>query len=75
MSENRQINLRADRLNRGLSLEDAAEAIDVPKNVLQSAETRASTPRPESAFKIAEFYGYKVTDIWPVEEFTGKAAA
>lgn len=30
-------------------------------------------PRPDSAKKIADFYGHRVTDIWPLD--TRKAAA
>ena len=62
------INLRAERLNKGLSLDQAADEIGVAKHVLLGAETGANTPRPANAFKIAGFYGYKVTDVWPVEE-------
>ena len=67
-----QINLRAERLDRGMSLDDAADKIGVPKNVLLGAETRKSTPRPASAFKIASFYGYKVTEVWTVGDFSGE---
>lgn len=67
------VNLRAERLNRGLSVADAAEQIGVQKNILLNAEN-GSTPYPANAFKIASFYGYRVTDVWPVEESTGAAA-
>jgi hypothetical protein len=66
------VNLRAERHNRGLSAGKAAEQIGVGKQLLLDAENGA-TPRPENAKLIADFYGYKVTDIWPVE--TAKAAA
>lgn len=62
------VNLRAERLNKGLSAEAAADEIGVEKQVLLNTENRKTVPRPETAFKIASFYGYKVTDIWPVEE-------
>lgn len=67
------VNLRAERVNRGLSLADAEEEIGVPKHVLQGAEN-GSSPRPATALKIAQFYGYKVTDIWPVDEPAEAAA-
>jgi transcriptional regulator with XRE-family HTH domain len=62
------VNLKAERLNKGLSLADAADEIGVPKHVLLGAETGQNTPRPANAFKIAGFYGFKVTDVWPLEE-------
>lgn len=66
------VNLRAERINRGLSATAAAKAIDCDPQVLLNAERGDSVPRPQTAFKIAKFYGYKPTDIWPVDE---KAAA
>jgi transcriptional regulator with XRE-family HTH domain len=61
------INLKAERLNRGLSLTAAAEQIEVPLNVLSRAEAGEGQPHPANAKKIADFYGHKVTDIWPLE--------
>jgi transcriptional regulator with XRE-family HTH domain len=60
------VNLEAERLNRGLSLREAAEEIGVPEATLRRAESGEGL-RPSNAFKIANFYGYKVTDLWPVE--------
>lgn len=68
------VNLKAHRLNRGMSLAEAAKHIGVPKNVLLAAESGSVTPQPRNAFKIASFYGYRVTDIWPVDEPTEAAA-
>ncbi len=68
-----RINLRAERLTRGKSAERMAEAIGVSKRVLLAAEKRV-VPRPESALKIASFYGYQVTDIWPVPEHAEASA-
>jgi lambda repressor-like predicted transcriptional regulator len=59
-------NLEVDRLNRGLSLRAAAKAAGVSPSVLVRAE-EGTMPRPESAKAIADLYGYKVTDIWPVD--------
>jgi transcriptional regulator with XRE-family HTH domain len=61
------ISLRAERLNRGLSVAEAAEQMDVGGMTLSRAEQGSHTPRPGAAFRIASFYGYQVTDIWPVE--------
>lgn len=62
------MNLRAERLNRGLSLTAAAEVMSVPLNVLSRAEAGEGMPHPSNAKKIADFYEVKVTDIWPVQE-------
>lgn len=59
--------LRIDRVNRGCTIRQHAEAIGVPAHVLKYAE-RGGRPTPENAKRIADFYGVKVTDIWPVEE-------
>lgn len=67
------INLRAERLNRGLTLRAAASEMGVDFKALFRAERGEGTPTPSNAFKIASFYGYKVTDLWPVER-TGQAA-
>lgn len=64
-------NLEVERLNRGLSMRAAAKAIGVSASVLTRAE-EGTMPRPESAKAIADFYGYKVTDVWPLNS---KAAA
>lgn len=60
--------LRAMRLNRGLSSREAAEQMGIEHRVLLRAENGESTPHPGNAFKIAAFYGYKVTDVWPVPQ-------
>lgn len=61
------INLKAERLNRGLSLPAAAEAMDIPMNIIARAEAGDGRPHPANAKVIADFYGYRVTDIWPLE--------
>lgn len=62
------IDLRAERLNRGLSVSAAASQIGVSPTTLARAEDGAFTPRPANALKIAAFYGHRVTDVWPVRE-------
>lgn len=60
------MNIKGERLNRGLSIREAAEAMGVGKNVLLRAEIDGGT-HPRHAKRIADFYGVRVTDIWPVE--------
>jgi transcriptional regulator with XRE-family HTH domain len=59
------------RLNRGLSLRGAAQAIGIARATLERAE-RGGSVHPGSAKQIADFYDVQVTDIWPVSP---KAAA
>lgn len=59
--------LRRERLNLGLSRAKLAEKIGVTERVLILAET-GSTPRPENARKIADYFGFRVTDLWPPAE-------
>lgn len=60
--------LRALRLNRGLSIVDAAKQMGVEPVVLHRAERGISKPRPGNALAIASFFDREVTDIWPVGE-------
>ena len=69
-----QVNLKALRLDRGLSARAAAGEIGLEQQTLLNAEKGAFTPRPENAKKIADFYGLKVTEIWPVEKPSEAAA-
>jgi DNA-binding XRE family transcriptional regulator len=70
------VDLRAARLNMGLSLNDAAQKIGVSRDTIERAEAGVGSPQPRNAFKIASFYGYQVTDVWPIEpEQTAGAAA
>jgi DNA-binding XRE family transcriptional regulator len=60
------VNLTAERINRGLSVADAANEIGIARGTLVRAEA-GEMPKPALAKKIADFYGTRVTDIWPVE--------
>jgi transcriptional regulator with XRE-family HTH domain len=60
------MNLRAERLNKGLNSREAAEQIGVSQAILLRAEDGLGV-RPRHAKAIADFYGCRVTDIWPVE--------
>lgn len=59
--------LRTARLDRGLTLRAAAQRIGVNWKTLQRAEAGDAVPYPATALRIADFYGLRVTDIWPVE--------
>lgn len=67
------IDLRSERLNRGFSIRGLSKEIGVPEQSIRRAESGLSLS-PSNAFKLASFYGYRVTDIWPVEHFVGDAA-
>lgn len=56
------------RLNRGLSLREAGDLMGIESKILLRAELGTNTPHPGNAKKIADFYGYKVTDLWPLPE-------
>ncbi len=58
--------LVALRVNRGLSVPAAAARAGVATGTLRRAE-RGLSIRPGPAKRIADFYGRKVTDLWPVE--------
>jgi transcriptional regulator with XRE-family HTH domain len=68
-----RVHLEAERLNRGHSLRSAAKAIGVERGTLERAE-RGLGVHPASAKKIADFYGVKVTDFWPVDDDEEQAA-
>lgn len=61
------MSLVAMRLNRGLSIRQAAERVGVARATLERAE-RGDGVHPGSAKLIADFYGVQVTDIWPVPD-------
>lgn len=69
-----KVDLRGERINRGLSQAAAARAMGVDADALARAERGDTTPHPRNALKIASYYGYKVTDIWPVEPEPVEAA-
>ena len=55
--------LKAERLNRGKSVEALAAEIGVPVHVLRHAE-RGGVPRPGNAAMIAAYFELRVTDLW-----------
>lgn len=58
--------LRAARVNRGLSLDQLSDETGVPKTTLARVE-RGSVPNPSTQKKIADFYDVQPTDLWPIE--------
>lgn len=62
------INLRAERINRGLSLDDLAERTGVAKSTLARVERRESIPSPRVQYAIATHFGLRPTDVWPLEQ-------
>jgi transcriptional regulator with XRE-family HTH domain len=65
------LNLKFERLNRGLSTREAAEEIGVSQAVVLRAE-RGEALRPRHAKRIADFYGVRVTDQWPLPPESGE---
>lgn len=61
------VNLRELRVNKGLSQAAAAKAMGVDSDALARAERGDTTPHPRNALKIAAYYGFQVTDVWPLE--------
>jgi transcriptional regulator with XRE-family HTH domain len=54
--------LRAERLNRGLTLREAADQIGVPRETLRRLEAGEGA-HPANAKRVADFYGVKATDL------------
>jgi transcriptional regulator with XRE-family HTH domain len=61
------MNLEAERINRGMSRADLAGVLGISAEAVRNIELGAR-PRPRTAKKIADLYGVKVTDLWPIED-------
>jgi transcriptional regulator with XRE-family HTH domain len=61
------LNLKVERLRRGKSIAAMACDIGVSEHVLRYAE-KGGRPLPESALKIADYFGVDVLVQWPLEE-------
>ena len=60
--------LRSVRLNKGLSVRALADEVRVNPASVYYWERRHTPPRdPAVAKRIADFFGVKVTDLWPVK--------
>lgn len=69
------VDLRAERVNRGLSQAEAARKMQIDPDALARAERGVGTPHPRNALAIAGFYGYQVTDVWPLDREPESEAA
>lgn len=56
------------RKQRGLRQEDLAEALEVSRQTIGSIENGRYNPSLNLAFKIANFFGMKIEDIFIYEE-------
>lgn len=61
------VNIRAERINRGLTIKQAADAMGLRDFKALARAESGSRPHPLNALKIASFYGYQVTDVWPLD--------
>ena len=62
-----KVDLAKERLEKGLSIRKAAAAMGIGAMTLQRAES-GETVHPANAKTIAEFYGYKPTQVWPLDQ-------
>lgn len=70
------MNIRAERMNRGLSVEEVCDAVEVLPATYRYYERTGGQPRDTAVAKrIADYYGVRVTDLWPVEAPSRDAAA
>lgn len=58
-----QIQLKAARVNAGLTQKQAAKMLNLSKNTLSSYEAYKTKPDIETAIKIAELYKISINDI------------
>jgi DNA-binding XRE family transcriptional regulator len=65
--------LVAQRTDMGMTTNKAAKAMGLHRNVLQKAE-EGGRISPRSAKKIADFYGYRVSDIWRPDDLRQERA-
>lgn len=57
-------NLRDMRRDRGLTVEQAATEMGISKQALSTIEL-GRVPTAPVAFRVAGFYGLRVTEVWP----------
>lgn len=61
------VNIKAERLRRGLSQEGLAIAVGISVDVIRTAEKGGRPRRPEHAVAIADFFGIDVLQQWPLD--------
>lgn len=59
------VDLRTLRRDRGLTLETASGHMGISKQALSLIERGEVTPTAPVAFRVAAFYGLRVSDVWP----------
>lgn len=59
--------LAAERMNRGLTQTAMGEALGVSPKTIANIEN-GSRPTPRIGKKIADLFGCKYTDLWPLEQ-------
>lgn len=69
------VDLRVERINRGWNINEAAKRMGVSRATLRRLESGVARPHAATAFKVASEYGFKVTDIWPLESEPNAGAA
>lgn len=57
--------LRDMRRDRGLTLEQAATQMGISRAALSLIELGRVRPTAPVAFRVAGFYGLRVSDVWP----------
>lgn len=58
------LNLRMERLNRGLSLAALAKETKVAHSTIARLEA-GDLPSPQTAYRLATFFDKRPTDMWP----------
>jgi transcriptional regulator with XRE-family HTH domain len=59
-----QSNLKTIRKQRGLTLQQLADAVNRTKQAVAYLEKNGTNPRIDTAYAIAEALGVSVTEIW-----------
>jgi transcriptional regulator with XRE-family HTH domain len=60
------IDLRAERLNRGLSVRELADEVGVDRKVIARLED-GGTARVANVKRVADYFGCKVTDLISID--------
>lgn len=74
MTSEATIDFQSERLNRGLSRQAFAEEIGVSEETVRRVEG-GYVPTPRIAKKFADYFGKRVTDLWPAGGTPRKAVA
>jgi DNA-binding XRE family transcriptional regulator len=59
--------LKELRVNAGMSALELALLVGVTRQSIYSWEAGKSRPEPAKAKRVADHFGLKVTDLWPIE--------